>query len=79
MKATAKDLRFHSKELLDTARRGEEVLITFRGKPYAKLVPVTGEIDLATNLGNNLFGIWSDNSEVDNVQGFVDKARESRL
>jgi len=40
MKATAKDLRFHSKELLDTVRRGEEVLITYRGKPCAKLVPV---------------------------------------
>ena len=32
MKATAKDLRFHSKELLDTVNRGEEVVITYRGK-----------------------------------------------
>lgn len=79
MKATAKDLRFHSKELLDTARRGEEVLITYRGKPYAKLVPVTGELDLAKNLGNNLFGIWSDNPAVNDVEGFVDKSRESRF
>ena len=79
MKATAKDLRFHSKELLDTARRGEEVLITYRGKPYAKLVPLTGEPDYAKNLGNNLFGIWSDNPATNDVEGFVDKARESRF
>ena len=79
MKATAKDLRFHSKELLDTARRGEEVLITYRGKPYAKLVPVTGEIDLAQNLENHLFGMWADNSEVADVEAFVDSARESRI
>ncbi|NQV40747.1 MAG: type II toxin-antitoxin system prevent-host-death family antitoxin [Candidatus Marinimicrobia bacterium] len=79
MKATAKDLRFHSKELLDTARRGEEVLITYRGKPYAKLVPVTGELDLAKNIGNELFGIWSDNPDVKDVEGFIDKARESRI
>ena len=39
MKATAKDLRFHSKELLDTVNSGEEVVITFRGKPCAKLIP----------------------------------------
>jgi len=39
MKATAKDLRFHSKELIETVNRGEEVVITFRGKPCAKLVP----------------------------------------
>jgi len=79
MKATAKDLRFHSKELLDTARRGEEVVITYRGKPYAKLVPVTGELDLTDNPGNHLFGMWADNSEVDRVEAFVDKTRESRV
>jgi prevent-host-death family protein len=39
MKATAKDLRFNSKGLLDTVNRGEEVVITFRGKPCAKLIP----------------------------------------
>ncbi len=40
MKATAKDLRFYAKELLESANRGEEVIITYRGKPYAKLVPL---------------------------------------
>ncbi len=79
MKATAKDLRFHSKELLDTARRGEEVLITYRGKPYAKLVPVTGELDLANSIKNDLFGIWSDYSQTEDVESYVDKARESRF
>ena len=38
MKTTAKDLRFHTKELLDTANRGEVVIITYRGKSCAKLV-----------------------------------------
>jgi len=79
MKATAKDLRFHSKELLDTARRGEEVLITYRGKPYAKLVPVAGEFDLAANIGSQAFGMWADNKDLDNVEAFVDQTRESRF
>ena len=39
MKATAKDLRFQSRELLNTVNRGEEVVITYRDKPCAKLVP----------------------------------------
>lgn len=34
MQATSKDLRFHTKEILDAAMRGEEVIITFHGKPY---------------------------------------------
>jgi len=79
MKATAKDLRFHSKELLDTARRGEEVLITYRGKPYAKLVPVTGELNLADSVKNNLFGIWSDYTETEDVIGYVDNLRKGRF
>ncbi len=36
MKATAKELRFHTKELLDTVSRGEEVTIIYRGKPLLK-------------------------------------------
>ncbi len=32
MRASAKDLRFHSKNLLDVVSRGEEVIITYRGK-----------------------------------------------
>jgi len=78
MKATAKDLRFHSKELLDTVRRGEEVLITYRGKPYAKLVPVEDDVAQSDAESPELFGIWADNDQVDSVQDFVDKARESR-
>ena len=41
MQATSKDLRFHTKEILDAAMRGEEVVITFHGKPCAKIVPIT--------------------------------------
>ena len=40
MMATTKDLRFHSKELLESVERGEEVIITYRGKPNAKLIPI---------------------------------------
>jgi len=79
MKATAKDLRFHSKELLDTVNRGEEVLITYRGKPCAKLVPVTGELDLSPDSSHELFGIWADHSASSNVEAYVDRARKSRF
>ena len=79
MKATAKDLRFHSKELLDTVRRGEEVLITYRGKPYAKLVPIEDDIAQSDTESPELFGIWADHDHVGSVKDFVDRARESRV
>jgi len=79
MKATAKNLRFHSKELLDAVRRGEEVLITYRGKPCAKLVPIEDDIAQSDKESPELFGIWADHDQVESVQDFVDKARDSRF
>lgn len=77
MKATAKDLRFNSKELLDTVNRGEEVVITFRGKPCAKLIPYDEEN--GQNTANELFGIWKDNNMVQNVDAYVRGLRKGRL
>jgi prevent-host-death family protein len=77
MKATAKDLRFNSKGLLDTVNRGEEVVITFRGKPCAKLIPYNGED--GRNTTNELFGIWKDNDMVKNVDEYVRGLRKGRF
>lgn len=77
MKATAKDLRFHSKELIDAVNRGEEVVITFRGKPCAKLVPYQ---EIKKQMGKNeLFGIWKDNDIVQNVDEYVRNLRKGRF
>ncbi|MCJ7773490.1 MAG: type II toxin-antitoxin system prevent-host-death family antitoxin [Desulfobacterales bacterium] len=76
MKATAKDLRFHSKELIDTVNRGEEVVITFRGKPCAKLIPYTENNKKVKK--NELFGMWKDNKMVQDVDGYVRGLRKER-
>lgn len=76
MKATAKDLRFHSKELLDTVNRGEEVIITYRGNPCAKLIPFLETREKAAD--NDLFGIWKDKDDVRNVKEYVRELRRGR-
>lgn len=77
MKASAKDLRFNSKELLDSVSRGEEVVITYRGKPCAKLVPYQGN---KRPVGKNeLFGIWQDNDMTENVDVYVRSLRKGRF
>ncbi|MBT8342148.1 MAG: type II toxin-antitoxin system prevent-host-death family antitoxin [Desulfatitalea sp.] len=77
MKATAKDLRFNSKGLLDTVNRGEEVVITFRGKPCAKLIPYREKNE--DIMENELFGIWKDNAMVKNVDEYVRGLRKGRF
>ena len=76
MKATAKDLRFHSKELLDTVNRGEEVVITFRGRPCAKLVPYREKNE--EPIQNKLFGIWKNSDVVRDVDDYVRGLRKGR-
>jgi len=77
MKATAKDLRFHSKELIDSVSRGEEVIITFRGKPCAKLVPYQNLKNKTER--NEVFGMWKDNDIAGNVNEYVRNLRKGRF
>jgi prevent-host-death family protein len=77
MQATAKDLRFHSKELLDTVNRGEEVVITYRGKPCAKLVPIAEGAKAES--ANKLFGLWKDREELQDVDTYVRRLRKRRF
>ena len=76
MKATAKDLRFQSRELLNTVNRGEEVVITYRGKPCAKLVPYKKEPK--KNKKDELFGMWKDNENIQNIDEYVRNLRKGR-
>ena len=78
MNATAKDLRFHSKEILDAVARGEEVIITYRGKPQAKIVPIDSS-DESLSHEHNLFGIWKDNDSVKDVEKYVRELRKRRF
>ncbi len=78
MKATAKDLRFHSKELLNTVNRGEEVIITYRGKPCAKLVPYD-EFKKDKKIKTKLFGLWKDNDNIEDVDNYVRDLRKGRF
>lgn len=78
MQATAKDLRFHSKELLDTVSRGEEVIITYRGRPCAKLVPLHKESRKSEKRKRSLFGIWKDHDLVKDVNGHIRSIRKGR-
>ena len=80
MKATAKDLRFHSKELIETVKRGEEVVITFRGKPCAKLVPFEEPKNKENKKSKNeLFGIWKDHDITTDVDVYVRSLRKGRF
>ena len=76
MQATSKDLRFHTKKIIDAAMRGEEVIITFHGKPYAKIVPIAESNQ--ENKQNEFCGMWKDRTDMDDVKGYVRNLRKRR-
>ncbi len=76
MVTTAKKLRFHTIEILESVARGEEITITLRGKPYAKLVPLKKS---QKKTEDELFGIWKNNEKVKDVNRYVRKIRKGRF
>lgn len=77
MHASAKDLRFYSKNLLNAVSRGEEVIITYRGKPCAKLAPLN-DPDKKKSQADPLFGIWKDHKPTNDVDKYVRNLRKGR-
>ena len=77
MQATSKDLRFHTKEILDAAMRGEEVIITFHGRPCAKIVPIAESH--RDNKQNDFCGMWKDRTDMDDAKEYVRNLRKRRL
>ncbi len=76
MQATTKDLRFHTKAILDTAIRGEEVIITYHGKPCAKIIPITSAN--REDKHNEFCGMWKDRIDMDDVSAYVRNLRRRR-
>ena len=79
MRASAKDMRFHSREILDAVARGEEVIITFRGRPRAKIVPFQEAPQSSTAESRRIFGLWKDNPAVADVNRYIRKIRQGRF
>jgi len=61
MTVTAKDLRFNVSMLFDVLSKGEDVLITYRGKAKAKLIPYNEMHNEPKN--DEMFGMWAERKE----------------
>jgi len=76
MRVSAKELRTHTRRLLDALDRGEDVVITYRGKARARVVPIEGSPGREELL--ELFGIWKDHGASEDVERYVDELRTAR-
>jgi len=73
--ATAKELRTHASAILERVRKGDEVVITMRGKSIAVMTPVNDSEKPFSSAG---FGIWKGRKEMSDVKKWLDERRKER-
>ena len=80
MELTTKELRSHTGVLLNAVARGETVTITYRGRPSARVVCIDdGESAPVSVADSELFGLWADREDLDDVAAHVRGLRQSRV
>ena len=78
MVVSAKDLRFKISMLFDVLTKGEEITITYRGKPKAKLVSF--QEPGSDEKSDALFGMWKDQKgDVDDLVRSMRQGRDFAL
>ena len=85
MEVTIKQLRIEPGRIISQAASGQEITVTYRGKPQAKIIPIanrkknsTDESENELYLSEELFGIWKDRKDIENVERFVRDQRKGR-
>lgn len=72
---SAKELRIKTSAILEETRKGNEVIITLRGKPAALLKPIEKEDRSFKHIG---FGLWKDRKDMKDPGKWVDNKRDER-
>ena len=78
MEVSTKDLRSQLGKIIRRVEKGLEVTITYRGRPVARLVPITGEPEKGGQLEDEVFGMWQDRDPSLSVDEIVRDIRKGR-
>ena len=78
MKATVRDLRYRTKDVLEAVDRGEVVTVLYRGKEKARLTPLPKGRG-GTLIPGKAFGMWRDRTDLRDVSGYVRQLRRGRF
>ena len=75
--ATARELRNRAASILETVSKGNEVVITKRGKSIAVLKPFIGSSKKEFSpIG---FGLWKNRRDLKDVSGWIENRRKERF
>ena len=76
MEVTTKELRIQPGKIIDQVSVGQEITVTYRGKPLAKIIPFGSSLnDRQESL---IFGMWKTHGQVSTVEEQVREIRKGR-
>ena len=77
MEITTKQLRIQPGRIISQVFNGQEITITYRGKPRAKIVP---HIDrqVIEDSSDELFGIWKNRKDMEKVEEQIKNMRKRK-
>ena len=79
MEITTKQLRIQPGKIISQVNNGQEIIVTFRGKALAKIVPIYDKSSVALEeTDDELFGIWKDRGDMADVDNYVRNLRKGR-
>ena len=68
-------LRSSTKEILNAVHHGNTVILTNRGRPCAKIIPV---LQKNSPTESSAFGMWKGHKETKDVKTYINKLRKNR-
>ena len=81
MEISTKQLRMQPGRIISMVNNGQNVTITYRGKPSAKIIPIVNRKDLdMKDIGSEdeLFGIWKNREDTKDVEQYIRNMRKGR-
>ena len=81
MEISTKQLRIQPGKIISIVNSGQDVTVTYRGKPSAKIIPISKKNIIDPKVlesDNELFGLWKDREDIENVDQYVRNLRKGR-
>ena len=79
MVITTEQLKIQPERIISEVSKGQEITITWQGKPSARIVPIidarNGSMDVSDD---ELFGIWRDREDMKDVEHYLRNMRKGR-
>lgn len=76
MKVSTKELRIQPGKIVAQVAIGQEITVTYRGEPVAKIVPFRSTGDREDEV--SVFGMWKDHDREQSVEAQVRNVRKGR-